>query len=454
MSVELGFETIGNATITVFDDGKPIITTDPWVVGKPYFGSWDLKYCIPKYQTDNIFNAKYCWLSHGHPDHLDIESLNLIKESKLLVPDHFGGRIYRDLKDQGFDVMIIKSNTTLKLSKNISIKSFADYNQDGALLIDIAGEDLILNLNDGTLQGIRKVVLNETTKYKNRFLLRLNGAIDADMVNLFDINGNFLNETLLENYGSTIGPSYDRLMKRYNCNFAIPFSAFHQYQREDSAHMNKYIKPLSEHYAGFENSAGSLLPAFIIWNSEKKEYKEIKPKENTVNITPCSNFGDNWSDLLDKNDIKLIEDYFYKINTIKKHIGIIHFICGGKTHSIKLSKGKNEILFEVPRNSLIEAIKYKVFDDLLIGNFMKTTLINLKDLYPYFTPYVAKYSDNGGASSHNDYKSYIKYYSELSGSQYHFIKEKFTQDAIKGLRYNVQDTITFNFARYVYRLFS
>ena len=31
----LGFETIGNATITAFDDA-PVITTDPWIKGKPY----------------------------------------------------------------------------------------------------------------------------------------------------------------------------------------------------------------------------------------------------------------------------------------------------------------------------------------------------------------------------------------------------------------------------------
>jgi hypothetical protein len=42
----LGFETIGNATITAFDD-TPVITTDPWINGKPYFGSWSHAYQIP-----------------------------------------------------------------------------------------------------------------------------------------------------------------------------------------------------------------------------------------------------------------------------------------------------------------------------------------------------------------------------------------------------------------------
>ena len=30
----LGFETIGNATVTVIDD-IPVLTTDPWLYGNP-----------------------------------------------------------------------------------------------------------------------------------------------------------------------------------------------------------------------------------------------------------------------------------------------------------------------------------------------------------------------------------------------------------------------------------
>ena len=41
----LGFETVGNATLTVFDD-KPVLSTDPWIDGNPYFGSWTHPYKI------------------------------------------------------------------------------------------------------------------------------------------------------------------------------------------------------------------------------------------------------------------------------------------------------------------------------------------------------------------------------------------------------------------------
>ena len=42
----IGFETIGNATVTVFDD-MPILCTDPWLTGSPYYGSWSHQQNIP-----------------------------------------------------------------------------------------------------------------------------------------------------------------------------------------------------------------------------------------------------------------------------------------------------------------------------------------------------------------------------------------------------------------------
>ena len=57
----------------------------------------------------------------------------------------------------------------------------------------------------------------------------------------------------------------------------------------------------------------------------------------------------------------------------------------------------------------MQAVKFQVFDDLLIGNFMKTTLINCKSLYPNFSPYVAKYGDNGYSKTDNQLKNYFNY---------------------------------------------
>ena len=65
-------------------------------------------------------------------------------------------------------------------------------------------------------------------------------------------------------------------------------------------------------------------------------------------------------------------------NRLSSFIGFLDFInlkVGGKNNIIEFSKkGFNRgLTFEAPRASLMASINYQVFDDILIGNFMKTT---------------------------------------------------------------------------------
>ena len=62
------------------------------------------------------------------------------------------------------------------------------------------------------------------------------------------------------------------------------------------------------------------------------------------------------------------------------------------------------------------AINEEIFDDLLIGNFMKTTLHNMRDLYEGdFAIYVAKYGDNGRAQSSEEIREYQRLYYKRIG---------------------------------------
>ena len=99
----IGFETIGNATLTCFDD-RPILTTDPWITGSAYFGSWGMSHKIPPEQLDNIRRCRYVWFSHGHPDHLNADSLSDFGGHTILLPNHAGSRIHDDLVGRGYKV--------------------------------------------------------------------------------------------------------------------------------------------------------------------------------------------------------------------------------------------------------------------------------------------------------------------------------------------------------------
>ena len=402
----IGFETIGNATITVFDD-LPILTTDPWINGKPYFGSWSHAYSIPKEQLDNIYKSKYIWLSHGHPDHIDPDSLDFFKDKIFLIPDHYGDRILNELS-KNYKCQKIKSNTWIDLSKNIRIKSFSDWNQDSSLLIEVDKKNIIFNLNDGSALGWSSEIKKIISNYKNRFLMKLISWGDADMINFYNHHNEFILPLASER--KPCGESYTYYMKKWNCNFAVPFSCFHKYSRSDSISMNKFVTPLNEHYNNYKNINGELLPAFIKWYADEEDYKKIEPVKNLNNEEKIENFGDNWSDELDKKDQEILKDYFLKFHHLKKKFGFINFRVGNKDFIIKLSSRKEGIEFNSPRNSLICSVKNNIFDDMLIGNFMKTRLINVPSLYPNFTPYVAKYGDNGMARSDDELKKYFEYY--------------------------------------------
>ncbi|HEX4890976.1 MAG TPA: MBL fold metallo-hydrolase, partial [Alphaproteobacteria bacterium] len=83
--MSISFETLGNATILMFEDGKPQFATDPWMTGTAYYGSWALENPLSASQIENIKKCKYIWFSHGHPDHLHIDSIDMLDRGTTLL---------------------------------------------------------------------------------------------------------------------------------------------------------------------------------------------------------------------------------------------------------------------------------------------------------------------------------------------------------------------------------
>src|SRR2546425_3575475 len=84
VTMDVGFETVGNATLICHDRG-PVLVTDPWISGSAYFGSWGRSHEIPAEQMDAIHRCKFVWLSHGHPDHRSEEHTSELQSLAYLV---------------------------------------------------------------------------------------------------------------------------------------------------------------------------------------------------------------------------------------------------------------------------------------------------------------------------------------------------------------------------------
>ena len=417
----IGAQTIGNATIIAYDK-TPILSTDPWLGADhyAYFGSWYLPYEIPNKIQQDILSSKYIFFSHGHPDHLNPDSLHKFKNNTIILGDHVGKRMFNDLNSQGFKVVILKERVWTELSKNISVMSISTKIQDTILIIKIKN-DIFIDLNDAgpmSYRFIKKIVKN----FKRKFLLSISGWGDADMINFYDKENNFIEPLAAKK--NPVGDYLSLIAKLVSANYVIPFSSFHEYQREDSVWANKFVTPIEEYKNGIHNDIIFIEP-FAFINSEKDDdIKSLPLKKKKLVVKKAGEFNDNWSDVLEAEDKIIIEGYFNKFDELQNKVGFINFIVGKKDFNIKMNGPIDKgITFELPRNSLVEACKYSIFDDLLIGNFMKTQLHNLSSLYDpviNFNKIVPKYGDNGLAYSKEELIRYEREYAKRMGIEYFY----------------------------------
>jgi hypothetical protein len=402
------FETVGSATVIAYDD-RPVLTTDPWINDEAYFGSWAQDYEIPHAQMQAIRDAEYHWFSHGHPDHLNLASLPLLTKGQILLSDHKGARINRDLAAAGFVARVLPDRQWVPLSRSIRVYSIANHNQDSLLLIDVNGR-LVINMNDSSDYGESFHVRRIAKQFKEVYLLQLHGWGGADMMNLFDPSGRKLTSTQAQR--RPIAPRAQRSALEMGARKVIPFSSFHRYQRTDSAWANALIPELADYRSDAVPNLPEVLPAFVRVDCETDAITPLNPPRASRQIHPPEAFGDSWSDPLTASDKAKIRDYFLGHRHLHRHFGFIEVAAGGTRVTVDLDRNRREvgIGFECPRSSLMAAIEHRLFDDLLIGNYMRTTLHRGASLYPHFTPYVAKYGDNGGARSTTELAAYFGHY--------------------------------------------
>jgi hypothetical protein len=410
VSLDLGFETIGNATLIVHD-GAPVLATDPWLAGDAYFGSWCMTHVVPDEQLEAVRAAPFLWISHGHPDHLSMASLAQLGDKQLLLPDHVGNRIRDALVKDGYRVQVMPDREWMQLSPRVRILSIADFNQDAVLLVDIDGT-LVINANDASDRGWAYTVRRYARRKDPAFLLALSGYGDADMINFFDESGNRIPPYAARKLPP--GPAIKRRLDQFGARYFIPFASMHQYQRADSVWANEYTTPIADHGLGFESTTSEILPAFTRYDCRRDDATTIDPPENPIVVREPAEFGDDWSEPLSDDDAQTITHYLQRVATLRGRLDEVVFRVGGEERRVPIGSGANRsVTFEVPRRSLVDAARWEIFDDLLIGNYMRTTLHG--DWTPStfggeFSAPLAKYSDNGRAHTPEQLRHYFAEY--------------------------------------------
>ena len=414
---------MGNALLQLFDNGKPVLATDPWLKGTCYFGSWALDHALTESQIQNVIRSPFIWISHGHPDHLHLDSLQLFprdKRPRILIPDHYASEIREFLEGEGFPVQVLKFKKWTDLTPGLRVMCMENMNQDAMLLIE-AGDALVINKNDAPLYGEENFLKNLVSRYSKSYLLAL-CAMDADMLNYIDENGNPLLPDVDEAKAAVI-----RLTSQLSTFLKVKhfccFSSQHVYIRQDSIWANPYRVTYAD-MKKYWDSPAILIEPFVTVNLESGAVTANYPSHQTDMSQITDGTGDDdWAQPMSPEDWRQLEAFVRKFKILESEVDFIRFTVAGESRTFEMktagatpSKPRG-VNFIVPRNSLMETVKYGYFDDLLIGNFMKTQLINMK-LYPKFSPYLAKFGGSAKVYTRLQLMQFFFHYFKLSPVSY------------------------------------
>ena len=427
--------TCGNATLIIEKDDRPIIATDPWLHNHTaYFGSWATTHKIPDFHMSLLQKVPYIWISHFHPDHLNLRSLLKIhaKDKKILLSYQYSNRIANDLRNAGIDVIVLPPRKYINLEEDFELATFPILSTVDSGLIIKCKKNLIVNLNDTLCDPSKDFLKKEISKSKNSLLLKLAGYGDADMINIFDEKNRFIEPIAASKPAP--GMLLTSQAKKINCTHAMHFSSFHKYVRLDSLWANKYTTPQDDLKRGWDNKVGYFeeFSSIEINDNGFKKINSEYPQLNDIEINSPEKFGDYWDQNLKKSDFNIVKDYLNSIEKISKvsfKIKVGSKIVSSDTNTTKKKQSPIFIL-HAPRNSLVKAIKLNIFDDLLIGNFAKLIIpSNYYSNYRNLLKIPAKYIDNIGIKDANELKEFLWIYRNSYDNRVRQLKSEIIQNS-------------------------
>lgn len=425
--------TAGNAMMILEDARGVLLISDPWFAdsGPAYFGSWTLSHEIPEDVMRSACSARFVWISHGHPDHLHPSSISRLREKTFLVGSHVGSRLRDFLVSEGLRVVELPDRHWCWISDDVRIMCITTSYQDSVLLVAV-GQSLLINLNDSGARHCAKFIRSIAESFHSRYLLALSGYGDADMINIV----NDLGQRIAPRQDRRVGDQLTRIADLVGATHVIPFSSFHRYQRSDSVWANEFTTPLGAYSEGVRADLSYLGP-FVEVDLEDGAVTRLQPRENNTSAIPAEVFGDDWDEKLSKPEARVVKEYFSRVERVTSSIGFIEVTVGGSTLRIEMDgKPTRGVRFEAPRRSLMDAVIYEVFDDLLIGNFMRTQLFGMHDLYQFeITPAVTKYADNGRAHSLDEVSTYLNEYKRRAGLE--FVRQNLVEKFSRSVRYRL-----------------
>src|SRR5262249_45555398 len=146
---------------------------------------------------------------------------------------------------------------------------------------------------------------------------------DADMLNYFTESGERTVPAF--HVKRPLGYDYGSLLKAWDAHYTAPFSCHHIYARTDSRWAAAYETPLDAHGRGFPTSWGHFIPGFFKYDVTADRIEEVTPKCAPRVFRNACEFGDDWSERLESEELRDLRAYFRKFEHVRRQFRFLNF---------------------------------------------------------------------------------------------------------------------------------
>ncbi len=397
-------KTLGHASLALYRDrDRPLLLTDPWLLGSVYWRSWWLQNYPSVEEIDWLATSAQVYVTHEHPDHFHMPSIRRLGSGPNYLFPALAERGCLDyLTARGYRAASVAPLRWRLLGDGVSILSIPVWNDDSLLLIDTPNA-LILNLNDAkppppVLGALRR--LGDRIA-KPRVLLC--SYSPASLVNSFlDENGS--DDTRPdENRIVSLRPARHyvdyvcRLCDRLAIDYYLPFASQAVFCRADSRWANDYrttYADLCQHW----RSRARLLPPYTTLDLDDFTHRSTRP-ECYRPMEPARREGpirqraaEEAAAAISAEELALLER---KLNAFRWLLAVLFprgfgFRLGARCFAYRprhgrlraddrQSDGLGDFVVEVPALTMREALRNNHLSDLGITMFVRIRLLRRID---------------------------------------------------------------------------
>ena len=406
-NLDVDVQFLNHASLLIKSKNLKFVT-DPWFHGPAFNCGWWLKYPSPKNCYEIVEDSDFIFISHNHPDHLHVQTLNKIsKNKKILTPNFQSKSTLKILKDLNFkNIELVDFDKNYIWNKGeirFSFLKSGDFRDDSGIFLQIGSFSALLNVDCNNINFFRLP--------KKISLLASSFAGGASGYPLCFENISLNDKVRIVNQNRNVMLSVNKqLIKNTNAKFYLPYASFFQENATRDEFIKKNNKKNSvENYSEFLKKSNLNVNILNIENHQIFKFVGNNLKDKITNRK--SNLSDDKPEIyikkFKKNNSKIsnkkIEQYFESSNfrddlilyliisndDFSKSIQnvVINFsfkkpkVEFKKKNGLKQKNNKlRKLQIKVRKEALINTINNKLpWDDLLIG--FQVRINRIPDVY-------------------------------------------------------------------------